>query len=656
MNPKVLLEPIKIGSLEVKNRFVVPAMGTNFATPDGFVTDQLIAYHTARAKGGYGLIITEVVAVQANGKAIIFEPGIWDDKFIPGWKKLTDSVHAAGGRIFCQLHHCGRQTLPVFIGGETPVAPSAVPCPADNSLCRELSGEECWELVEAYGDAAVRAKEAGFDGVEVHGGHGYMIAQFMSPHSNKRTDEWGGDLYGRLKLPREIFKNIRAKCGEDYPMIFRFSYDQKVNGGTTIEEATVIAKTAEDCGVDAVNITICTYASIEYMSATPMMPSGFNQHPTAIIKNSVSIPVMAVGRFNNVLVAADAVESGRADMICFGRTSLADPELPNKLAEDRLDEQIPCIGCTQSCISALTNPNRGFKISCLINPVTGHEFEYDMSRVPEDKAKRVLVVGGGPGGLYAAMTAAQKGHKVTLCEASGKFGGKFRLASIPPCKHEIAAGLKYYIHMCEKLGVDMRLNCAVDGQFIKDMAPDAVILATGSSVAMPPIPGIRNEKFLTVADVLGGAALPGAKVLVAGGGMTACELADFLCEHNRIVSVVEMAPMIAADAETAPRRFLMQRLNRWSHALDFYGPCLSVFTSAKITEFFDDGVAVEMNGEVRELRGYDSVILSLGVTPYNPLEEAARAACGEVYVVGDAVQTGSANNATESALAAVLSL
>lgn len=416
------------------------------------------------------------------------------------------------------------------------------------------------------------------------------------------------------------------------------------------------ARVAEDCGVDALNITVCTYASVEYMCATPMMPSGWNEFPTAVIKNSVNIPVMAVGRFNNLLVAADCLEAGRADLICFGRTSLAAPELPNKLAEDRLDEQIPCIGCTQSCVSALTNPARGFKASCLINPVTGHEFEYDLTPVAPEKAKKVLVVGGGPGGLIAAMTAAQRGHKVTLCEASGKFGGKFRLASIPPCKHEIAAGLKYYIHMCEKRGVDMRLNCEVDEQFIRDLAPDAIILATGSLVAKPPIPGIDNEKFLTVADILDGKVLPGRNVLIAGGGLTGCETADFLCEHNRVVSVMEMAPVIAADAEATPRRFLMQRLNKWSHALDFYGPALSVYTGAKIKQFYEDGVAYEMGGEVKELHGFDSIILSLGVKSYNPLEEVAKSLCGEVYVVGDAEAAGNANHATDTGLAAALKL
>lgn len=652
-----LLEPIMIGNVEIKNRFVVPPMGTNFADPMGYVTDKMIAYYTARAAGGYGLIYTEVIAVQPDGKAIIFEPGIWDDSFVEGLKRLTDSVHAAGGKIFCQLHHSGRQTIPAFIGGVTPKSASAIACPADDALTREMTNEECWQLVRDYGECALRAKNAGFDGIEVHGGHGYMIAQFMSAHSNKRLDEFGGDLEGRMKMPYECIKACREAVGPGYPISFRFSYDQKVNGGTTIEEATVIARVAEAAGADVLNVTVCTYASIEYMSAAAKMPYGWNQHPTSIIKNTVKIPVITVGRFNNVLVAEDCLEAGRADLIAFGRTSIADPELPKKVMEGRLDEQIPCISCTQSCISALTNPNRGFQISCLINPVTGHEGEYDLTPVAPEAAKNVLVVGGGPGGLIAAMTAAKRGHKVTLCEAGDHFGGKFRLASIPPCKTDVAAGLKYYIRMCKKLGVDMRLNCEVNEEFLKDFGADAIILATGSSIAKPPIKGIDNPNFLTIPEVLGGTKLPGAgRVLVIGGGLTGCETADFLCEHNRVVTLVEMAPVIAADAESTPRRFLMQRLNAWKNALDFFGPALDVQTSAKVVEFFDDGVAIEQYGQVRELRGYSSVILSMGVKPYNPLEAAAKAVCGEVYVVGDAESTGNANHATETGLAAALAL
>lgn len=656
MKYEMLLSPIKVGSLELKNRFVVPAMGTNYSNYDGTVSQQAVDYYTARAKGGYGLIITEVTAVKPNGKAIIREPGIWDDSQIESHKKLTDSIHSAGGRIFCQLHHAGRQTIPAFIGGETPVGASAVPCPADDALVRELTSEEVWEMVEAYGDAAVRAKKAGYDGIEVHGAHGYQIAQFMSPHANKRVDEWGGTLEGRLKFPREIFKNIRAKVGDDYPMSFRISHDEKVNGGRTIEESTVIARMAEECGVDMLNITIMTYASTEYMSATAHMPSGFNQHPAAIIKNSVNIPVAVVGRFNNALVAEDCLLAGRADLIVFGRTSIADPEFPNKVRDGRLDEQIPCISCLQACVSALQKPEKDFKIGCLVNPVTGHEGEYDLSPVAEDKRKKVLVVGGGPGGLTAAMYAAKRGHKVTLCEAGDHFGGKFRLAAVPPCKHEIAGALRYYIHMCKKYGVDMKLNCEVTEEYLKANKFDAVILATGSKGARPPIKGIDNPKFHSVYDILEGKYTPGLMVLMAGGGMAAAETADFLCEHNKIVTMVEMNPIIAADAEIVPKRFLFKRLNGWAHAQDFWGSQLNVLTNAKIVEFFDDGAAVEIGGEVKELHGFTDVILSLGATAYNPLEEAARANCGEVYVIGDAIKAGNADRATEAGLLTALKL
>ena len=656
MKYEMLLSPLKVGSIELKNRFVVPAMGTNYPNYDGTLSQQSIDYYTARAKGGYGLIITEVTAVKPNGKAILREPGIWDDFQIPSHKAMTDSVHAAGGKIFCQLHHCGRQTFPLFIGNEMPVAPSAVPCPSDDAITHEMTSEECWEMVEAFGDAAVRAKKAGYDGVEVHGGHGYLIAQFMSPHANKRIDEWGGTLDGRLKFPREVFKNIREKCGRDYPISFRFSHDEMVNGGRTIEESTVIARMAEECEVDMLNVTIMTYASTEYMSATPHMATGFNQHPTSIIKKSVNIPVATVGRINNALIAEDILLGGRADLIVTGRASIADPEFPNKVRDGKLDDQIPCIGCTQGCVSRLGKPERDFKIGCLVNPVTGHEGEYDLSPVADENKKKVLVVGGGPAGLVAAMTAALKGHKVTLCEATDHFGGKFRLAAVPPTQHEIAGALKYYISQCKKHGVEMLLNCEVTEEYLAANKFDAVILATGSKIAMPDIPGINNPNFLTIHDILSGKATTGPLVLMAGGGMAACETADFLCEHNKIVTMVEMNPMLAMDADMGPRRFLMQRLNGWTHSLNNVGPALNVVTNAKIVEFFDDGVAFEIGGVRQEIHGHTTVVLSLGAVAYNPLEETAKKYCDKVTVVGDAITAGNADVAVEGGFLAALNL
>ena len=639
-----LLSPINIGNLEIKNRFVVPPMGTNYANPDGTVSRQLIDYYVERAKGGFGLIIVEVTAVDPLGKAIMNEVGLWDDSQIPGFKQLVDEVHAAGAKIFVQLHHCGRQTIPYFLGGEQPVAPSAVACPVMDAIPHELSNSEVWDLVEKFGDTAVRAKKAGFDGVEVHGAHGYLIAQFMSPHANKRMDEFGGSFMGRMKFPLEIFKNIRSKVGDDYPMSFRFSYDEMVNGGRTIEESTVIARLAEEAGVNVLNISIMTYASMPYMSAPPAMPSGFNQHPTAKIKETVSIPVITVGRYNNIHMAEDVLRSGRADMVAFGRESITDPFIPVKVAENRLDDIAPCIGCVQSCLGYLLNPAI-LKISCLVNPRTGHEGEYDFSKV--EKGKKVLVVGGGPGGMMAAMVAAQRGHDVTLCEKDEHLGGQFRLAGVPPTKHELLGALKYYKHMGDTYGVKYQTNTEVTEELVKELAPDAVVLATGSQPCLPNIPGIDNPNFITCLDILGAKVQPGAKVLVVGGGMSGAETADFLGEHNRQVTIVEMLPSVAADEQATVRFFLMKRLEEHK---------TQMVTSARVVRFYDDGVDVEQNGETKTLRGFDSIVLAMGVKSYNPLQEKLEGICKEVYLVGDAHDSGPANKATESGMAVGLAI
>lgn len=644
MSFESLLSKTKIGTMEVKNRFVVPPMGSNYANHDGTVSKKMIDYYTARAKGGFGLIIIEITAINPVGKAIIDQVGIWSDKHIEGLKKLTDSIHAAGAKVVVQLHHAGRQTESGIIEGQQPVAPSAVACPLMDCTPREMTVKEIWETIDEFGDAAVRAKKAGFDGVEIHGAHGYLIAQFMSTHANKRFDEFGGNFMGRMKFPVEIFKNVRKKCGEDFPMLFRFGYDEKVNGGRTIEESTTIARLAEEAGVDALDVSVMTYASVEYMSACAAVPAGFNQHPIAIIKNTVNIPVISVGRFNNMHMAEDVLLSKRADLIAFGRESLADPELPNKVKEGRIDEISPCIACLQSCLGYVFDPVIK-QVSCLVNPVTGHEDEYDLG--PTLVRKNVLVVGGGPAGLEAAWVAAKKGHKVTLCEKDNHFGGQFRLAAVPPTKHELLNMLKYYITMGKKYGVTYHLNKEVTEEYIKEINPDAVILATGGIPIVPKMEGIYNDKIVTALDILSGKVTPGANVLVIGGGMAGAETADFLGEHNRKVTIMEMRDSIALDEISYVRVFLMERLAQWN---------VEQVTSAKVSRFTDSGVDYEQNGEEKTLNGFDTIVLAMGARSYNPLEDKVNVLVNEVYVVGDAKKAGPANNATETGLAAALSL
>lgn len=639
-----VLAPIDIKGMEVRNRFVVPAMGSNLGNPDGTISERSIEYYRARARGGFGLIIVEGVALDHLGKAVPHEGYVIGERYQPGLRRLAKAIHDEGAKCLLQIHHAGRQTNLALTGGDQPVAPSRVACPVDDTLPRELTTAECWEYVEKFAEACLWAKRAGFDGVDLHGAHGYMIAQFMSEHANKRVDEFGGTFEGRMRFPLEVVRRTRELCGDDFVIGFRFSHDEHVPGGRTLEESLVVSHLLEEAGVDLLDVSVMTYASTEYMSASQTMPSGYNMFPTEVIKRNVSIPVIAVGRFNNLSLADEAVRTGRADMIALGRSSLADPEVPRKLAEGRLDEVCPCISCTQSCLGYILSPEKVY-VSCLVNPVCGHEFEYDLS--PVDTPKRVLVAGAGPAGLVAAMTLARRGHQVVLAERSGDFGGQFRLAAVPPAKQEIAGAIRYWSHMCQKLGVDIRLNTEVTEDLMRELAPQAIVLATGGEPLLPPIPGIDNPKFLSVEDVLDGRVSPGRNVLVCGGGMSGVETADFVAEHFRAATIIEMRPDIALDEEYTPRVFLMRRLEERK---------VRSVTSARITQFHDDGVDYEQDGEARSLRGFDTVVLAMGVRPHNPLEGAARELCDEVYVVGDALRGGPANKATEEALAAALAI
>ncbi|MBR3187474.1 MAG: FAD-dependent oxidoreductase [Lachnospiraceae bacterium] len=641
MRLQKLLAPGKIGSMKLKNRFVVPPMGTNLATYNGEVTEEMIAYYRRRAKGGFGLIIIEVTAIDRKGKAIMNEVGLWDDDQIPMFRKLMDAIHEEGGKVVVQLHHAGRQSVPPYIFNEIPEAPSRVACPVLNFVPEAMSNERVWEIIDEYGDAAVRAKIAGADGVEVHGAHGYLVAQFMSPHANKRTDEFGGDFFGRMKFPQEIFKNIRKKVGEDYPLLFRFGYDEKVNGGRTLEESVMVGRMAENCGVDALDVSIMTYASTPYMSAPPAMPHGFNQFPTKVIKEAVHIPVISVGRYEPA-IAESALLNGCADFIAFGRESIADPDLPAKVAAEKYEEIFPCIGCTQSCLGYL---NLGGHIRCLVNPLTGLEGKVSITK--SENPKKVLVAGAGPGGLVASFLAARAGHEVILAEKSSEIGGSFRLAAIPPTKQDIATALRAYVNHCKKEGVDIRLNTPVTPELLSEINPDAVILATGGLPLRINLEGIDGENVIDAVDILDGTKTPGNRILMIGGGMTGVETADFLAEHNKAVTIIEMRPDIALDEASAPRFFLIPRLKE--HGVEW-------IVNATVKKILPDGVIYEQNGSEYTCSGYDTIVLALGVKANNPLEEAARALGKQVFVIGDAAQPGPANKATEAALEAVLSL
>lgn len=638
-----LLSPIKIGSMEVKNRFVVPAMGTNYANPDGTISEQFIKYHAARAKGGYGLITTEIMAIDPLGRGIPNQPGIYDDKFIPGLKKLTDEIHRYHGKIVVQLHHAGRQTMSAIIGKQ-PVAPSPISCPLEKEIPRELSTAEVYDLIEKFGEGARRAKEAGFDGVEVHGAHGYLVAQFMSAYSNKRIDEFGGSLTARMKFPVEIVKSIRRKTGNDYPIIFRISGEEKIQGGRTVEESAVAAKIMEEAGVNAVSVSVGVYGSMPWIVPPSALPPGLNLDAAARIKQSLSIPVMVAGRINEPVLAEEAIRTGKTDMVALGRESLADPDLPNKVAAGALEEISPCIACLQGCTGYLFDPDHG-QASCLVNPFVGKEGTLKIEKT--DAPKKVMIAGGGPGGLEAAWIAAQRGHSVTLYDKENVLGGQYRIGAIPPAKQDILIALKYYIHMGKKYGVKYKLNTEVTPELVYAENPDAVILATGGIPLVPNLKGVNNPKVIKAVDVLEGKQTVGPKVLIIGGGLVGVETADFLGEHGYQVTIMEMLPEIGRGEEDSVKYFLFERLKK-------YG--VAVVTGAKVEELLDDGVVYEKEGKKEQLQGFDSVIIALGAKAYNPLEAEIKDKVAEIYVLGDAVKARRAIDAIAEAAAIAVKL
>ena len=643
-----LFSPIKLGSMELKNRFVIPPMATNLANKDGTVSQALIDYWVARAKGGWGLLIVEFTAIDPLGKVGLCHPCLWSDKYIDGLRKLTDAVHKYGGKIAVQLGHTGRQTTREIIAGAQPVSASPIPCPMDREMPRELPLEEIYELIEKFGDAAVRARDARFDAIEIHGAHGYLLAQFMSEYTNKRIDEFGGSLHNRMRFPIEVIHNVRRKIGRAFPLIFRISAEERVPGGRTLDESRVVARMIEEAGVDAIDVSVGVSGSSQYIIAPPAVPPGFLLSASQEIKKVVSLPVIAVGRIDHPLLAEDAIESGKADLIALGRPSFADPELPNKVATENLDEICPCIYCLQGCLRTFPFPFAPLPtvgVTCLTNPFCGREGE--MKIEPAANSKKVVIVGGGPGGLEAAWVAAARGHQVTLYEKEKMLGGQFRVAVIPPFKQDIAKAIAYYIHMGKKHGV--RFNLGIEATATQMLAekPDAVVLATGGEPLIPSIKGIKGSRVVTALDIIQGKKQADAKVLIVGGGTVGCETADLLGEHLHQVTIVEMLPEIASDVPLSARYFLLQRLKE-------YG--VQVETGAKVKEFLEDGVIAEKNGQQIHLVGFDTIALAMGVKSVNTLKKKLEGKIAELYIIGDAVTPRKAIDAIEEGARVALKL
>lgn len=631
-----IFSPITISGKEVRNRTAVPAMVMNFCTEDGFCTDQWTSYHEEKAKGGFGMIITENFAVCPQGKGFMRLPGLWKDEQIPGFKEAVDRVHAHGATFVAQIYHAGRQSHR-FIIGQAPEAPSAIPCPFSPSpedYPEELTVERIHEIVGQYGDCARRAKEAGFDGVEIHGGHGYLIAQFTSPYSNKRTDEYGGPLQNRVRFAQEIIQDIRSKCGQDFIVGYRISADEYVTGGRNLQDTLTIIPMLEPLGVSYFNVTAGVYRSFDAVIPSQYTPHAWNVDAAAEAKKVVkTAKIISVGRYNDIRLGETALAMGKCDLVAMGRQSLAEPHTPRLAKEGRFDEIRQCIGCHHACIGHLLQNIPG---GCILRPETGREYEIKPLD-PVAEPKKVMVIGAGPGGLSAAIEAAKKGHKVQVYERRRWAGGQFRLGSVPAGKGEISAFIVWQQTMCKKYGVELFFNTEVTMDLVKEKNPDVIIAATGATPVIPgKIPGIKGANVVTAHDVLEGKAWTGAKVVVIGGGSVGAETANHLASNLKSVTIVEMMDDIAKDEIVVPR---------WGLLADLKKNNVTVYTDTKLESINENGVV--LSGKYDGQLNADTVVLSMGSRPDNAFAEEVKEAGYDVCVIGDAAKVGLASKAIE---------
>lgn len=618
-----LFEPIKIGSLELKNRLIVPAMSTLAATPEGASTEQFIAYHERKARGGWGLVVTEYFGIAPHVGFFPRMLGIWNEELMESHRELTSRVHAAGGKIAAQISHSGRETF-IGISDENLAAPSPYRDVAGEKRPRELTVEEIKDIVEKYGDTALNLKKAGFDAVEIYAAHGYLISEFLSKYANKRTDEYGGTLENRCRFLVEIVENVRKKVGPEFPIMVRISTVEYMPGGLSIGETRVIAMKLEAAGVDAIDCSQGIFTNSYNIVEPSSMDNALFVNNSEEIKKVVKIPVITAGRINEANLALSVLQAGKADIIGMGRASLADPDFPNKLKEGRLDDIRYCIGCIQGCIG---ENMRGNNCHCLVNPEIDREYELKIDKAYAEK--NVVVVGGGVSGCEAAIVAAERGHKVTLIEKDSKLGGQWHIAALPPGKTEFLTFVQWQTKKLRDLNVDVMLGAEATVELIKEMRADEAIIATGGKPFIPPIPGADSENVYQANEVLLQNCRPGRNVVIIGGGSVGVETAEYLAMYEHKVTIVEMLDDILNGCERETAMLLRK-------AVKGYG--IPVYTSSKVVKIGSGTITIERKGKEIVLEEVDSVVIAAGSRPYNTLQVPLEAAGIPVRVVGDSLK------------------
>lgn len=642
-----IFTPGKIGSLEVQNRIVMTAMHLNY-TPGGRVSDRIVAFYQERARYGLTLAIVGGCSIdEYSGSPDMLS--LKEDCDKEGLKRFTDAIHREGGKICAQLYHAGGYAHSFFLGGRQALSPSGVFSRFTKETPKEMTRSEILWVIENFARAAFRAKEAGFDGVEILASAGYLISQFLSPLTNKRQDEYGGPLENRMRFGLEVVRAVRQEVGSNYTVLCRIAGNDFVPGSHTNEEARVFAKALEQEGVDGINVT-GGWHETRVPQLLMSIPHASFTYLARGVKEAVKLPVIACNRINDPLIAEEVLREGCGDFVGMARAFLADPKLILKAREGRLREIVHCIGCAQACFDHVFMMK---PVSCLMHPRSGREFE--IKEEPAPRPKKVWVIGGGPAGMMAAAMAAKRGHQVTLFEENQELGGQLRLAGAPAMRRDFRQAGRDLSVQLEVSGVNIRLGEKVDRGKIRRGKPEAVVLATGARPLIPGIPGIKSPHVVTAWDLLAGKAVVGKEVVIIGGGAVGCETALHLCESGTIsaeafrflafqraeswevlerlitrgwrkVTIVEMLERIGQDIGISTRWAIIQDLHRFG---------VKALTGAKAKEIHEDGVVV-LRGEKEEKIPCDSVVLAMGSSPQEDLSQRLVGIVPEIHVIGDA--------------------
>ena len=628
-------DPIQIGAIKVKNRIAMAPMCTRLANPDGSVSPELIAYYEARAAGGAGMIIVEYSYIDdLASKAAVCQLGVYSDNLIPGLNELVERIQYYDAKVFLQISHGGGQS-PSHLIKRSPLAPSPVPSKS-GEMPDELTVEDINDIKKSFADAAIRAKRAGFDGVELHGVHGYLINQFLSPNYNKRKDAYGPDFLSRTRFPLEVLTEVRKAVGGNYLVGIRLNVTDFVPGGVEVEETLELVKMLKKNGVDYIHTSAGTYLSHQYMISPPYIERGHLEWLAKKCKEQGKVPGIAVGGVNTE-GAVRILNNGSADLVTIGRALIADPELPVKLKEGRIKEIRPCIRCNEGCIGRFF---QGKTIRCATNPATGREKDFTLEITPNPK--RVVVIGGGVAGMEVARISKLKGHHVTLLERGNRLGGDVLAASVPRFKVDLANLLSWYENELRRLEVNVKLNFDATPSSIKYLDPEILVIAAGAEYLIPEIKGIGNKKVIKATEVLLKTKEIGQSAVIIGAGLVGVETAFHLQSNfqTKEIVLIEALPEPLLDVVSINKLSLMEILGRTD---------IKMITSAKIRTITQDGVEyLDHEGKSHTILA-DTVILATGFVPRLEFEQLFKESAPKTYMVGNCKNPGKIIDAIDQA-------